>query len=216
VYGIPFTAIKGDDLSSAGLSRYNVLVLPDGQASEYSRLLGGPVAERIKNWVREGGRLVCIKAAAAWAASETIALTTARDKFAEPAAKEKSEGPKERRMRIDTVPGAFIRVEVDSEHPLGTGIDSPVVALFESNEVYSPSARGANVAKINAEKAILAGFAFDEAREALKGGAFLWDEPTGRGSVTCFAEDVTFRTFLHGAHRLFLNSILILTRRGGR
>ncbi len=216
MYSIPFTAIKGGDLSSASLSRYNVLVLPDGQASEYSRLLGGPVAERIKNWVREGGRLVCIKAATAWAASETIALTTARDKFAEPAAKEKSEGPKERRMRIDTVPGAFIRLEVDSEHPLGTGIDSPVVALFESNEVYGPSARGANVAKINAEKAILAGFAFDEAREALKGGAFLWDEPTGRGSVTCFAEDVTFRTFLHGAHRLFLNSILILTRRGGR
>ena len=216
MYGIPFTAVKGSDLGSINLGRYNVLVFPDGETSEYSRLLDGPVADRIKNWVREGGRLVCIKAAAAWAASDKIGLTTARDKFAEPAGKEKSEEAKDRKKRMDTVPGAFIRLEVDSEHQLGTGIDSPVVALFQSNAVFSHSTKGANVAKINPEKAILAGFAFDEAREALKGGAFLWDEQTGRGNVICFAEDVTFRTFLHGAHRLFLNSILILTRRGGR
>ena len=214
MYGIPFTAIKGEDLGSVNLSRYNVIVLPDGETSGYSRIFDGQTADRIKNWVREGGRLVCIKAATAWAASDKIALTTARDKFAEPVAKEKNEETKERKKRIDFVPGAFVQLEVDSEHPLGIGIDNPVVTLFQSNMVFTPSTKGANVAKINSEKAILAGFAFAEAREALKGSAFLWDEPTGRGNVICFAEDITFRTFLHGAHRLFLNSILILTRRG--
>ena len=35
------------------------------------------------------------------------------------------------------------------------------------------------------------------------------DEPTGRGHVTLFADDPAFRTFLHGAHRLLLNAILL-------
>ena len=56
---------------------------------------------------------------------------------------------------------------------------------------------------------LLAGFAFEESREALKDAGFLWDEPAGHGHVICFADDVTFRTFLYGAHRLFLNSILL-------
>ena len=51
--------------------------------------------------------------------------------------------------------------------------------------------------------------AFDEAREPLKGAPYVWDEPTGRGHVTLFADDPAFRTFLHGAHRLLLNAILL-------
>jgi hypothetical protein len=214
MYGIPFTAIKGEDLNSADLSRYNVIVLPDGQLSGYSRLFDGQVTDRLKNWVREGGRLVCIKGAAQWASSDSVALTTARDKFAEAAAKDKGEESKETRKRIDTVPGAFVRLDVDSDHYLGTGVDNPIVALFRSNVVFNPSKRGANVAKIAGDTPILAGFAFEEARAALQGGVFLWDEPTGRGHVICFGDDVSFRTFLHGAHRLFLNSLLILPRRG--
>jgi hypothetical protein len=56
---------------------------------------------------------------------------------------------------------------------------------------------------------VIAGFVFEDGREAVKGADFLWDEPTGRGHVTCFADDVTFRTFLHGAHRLLLNTLLL-------
>jgi Zinc carboxypeptidase len=214
MYGIPFTAIKGEDLNSADLSRYNVIVLPDGPASSYQRLFDEKVTDRLKNWVREGGRLVCVKGAAQWASSDKVALTTAHDKFAQVAAKAKGEEKQEKRKRMDVVSGAFVRLDVDSDHYLGTGIENSIVALFRSNVVFSPSEKGANVAKIAAEAPILAGFVFEEARAALPGGAFLWDEPNGRGNVICFADDVTFRTFLHGAHRLFLNSLLILPRRG--
>jgi len=207
MYGVPFTAVKGEDLDTVDLSRYNVVVLPDGQPSAYARVLDAPVVERLKNWVREGGRLVCIKGAAQWASSEKVALTTARDKFAPPA--EGKEAPK----RIDTVPGAFVRLDVDTDHYLAVGAESTMAALFRSNVVFQPPRKGATVATIARDRPILAGFAFDEAIPALQGGAFLWDEVSGSGHVVCFADDVTFRTFLHGAHRLFLNSILVLPRR---
>ena len=100
-------------------------------------------------------------------------------------------------------------VDVDAEHYVGTGIARPLVGLFRSNVVYAPSERGARVANLAADDPIVAGFAFEEALEHLQGAPFVWDEPTGGGHVTCFADDVTFRTFLHAAHRLLLNAVLL-------
>lgn len=211
-YQVPFTALRGLDLGAADLSKYNVIVLPDGPTQGYARVLGEDGAARLKEWVRNGGTLVCIKGAAVWASGEKVGLTTARDRYTLPPddkdakdATAKKDPPK----RIDTVPGAFVRVNVDAQHYLGTGIDSPVFALFRSNVVFNPSKKGARVASLDGERPVVAGFVFDESREPLKGAPFVWDEPTGRGHVTLFADDVTFRTFLHGAHRLLLNAILI-------
>jgi hypothetical protein len=208
MYGIPFTAIKGEDLAEANLRRYDIIVLPDGRPAGYARLFEREL-DRLRYWVREGGTLVCIKGAAAWAAGEKNALTTARDRYAEPDAADKAAKQEKPPRRIDTVPGVFVQLRIDAEHYLGTGIQSPLAALFRSNVVFTPSEKGARAARIDAERPVLAGFAFDDGRDALKGADFLWDEPTGRGHVICFADDVTFRTFLHAAHRLFLNAILL-------
>jgi Zinc carboxypeptidase len=206
-YGIPFTAIKAADLPGVELAKYNVIVLPDGQTAGYTRAFPQEAIDRLKAWVREGGTLVAIKGAAVWASGERVALTTARDKYAAPAGDEtKREDPPK---RIDTVPGAFVQLDVDGEHYLGLGVDAPIAALFRSNVVFNPTRRGAKVAALHKERPIVAGFVFDEAREALKGAPYLWDEPTGRGHVTLFADDPAFRTFLHGAHRLLLNAILL-------
>lgn len=208
-YGVPFTAIKASDLGGVELSKYNVIVLPDGQAAGYARAFPQDTVDRLKAWVRDGGTLVAIKGAAAWASGDRVGLTTARDKYAggsgdEPAAK-REEAPR----RIDTVPGAFVQVDVDAEHYIGLGIDGPVSALFRSNVVFTPTRRGARVGSLNKDRPIVAGFVFDEAREPLKNAPYVWDEPTGRGHVTLFADDPSFRTFLHGAHRLMLNAILL-------
>lgn len=208
MYGIPFTVVKAQDLLSAELGRFNVIVLPDGQANGYSRVFGADGAEQLRRWVQDGGTLVCVKGAAAWASSERVNLTSARDRYQAPS-DEKGQAAKEPPRRIDTVPGAFVQLDVDGEHYLGSGIDGRLVALFRSNVVFTPSRRGALVATIDKDRPLVAGFAFDEAREPLQGAPFLWDEPTGRGHVVLFADDVMFRTFLHAAHRLFLNAVLL-------
>ncbi|HSC25893.1 MAG TPA: M14 family metallopeptidase [Vicinamibacterales bacterium] len=213
-YGVPFTAIKAQDLLSSDLTDYNVIVLPDGQAGGYARVFGEEGVRRLRAWVENGGTLVAIKGAAAWASSERVNLTTARDKFAEPQTSDQDSGkpqgePRKVPRRIDTVPGAFVDVAVDADHYLGTGIEGSIVALFRSNIVFTPSRRGARVATLHKERPLVAGFAFDEALPHLASAPYAWDEPTGRGHVTLFADDPTFRTFLHAAHRLLLNAVLL-------
>jgi hypothetical protein len=221
-YGIPFTAIKGQDLAGADLREYDVLLLPDGPAAAWGRLLDGEVLERLRGWVREGGTLVCIKGAAAWAAGDKVKLTTARDRYAAPAEEGRPAGKddkgqaKEPPRRIDTVPGVFVKVNVDADHYLGAGVEGPLVALLRSNVVFEPSKKGAQAALLDKGLPIVAGFAFDEAKEPLKGAPFLWEEPLGRGRVVLFAEDVAFRTFLHAAHRLLLNALLLAPSQSGR
>jgi GNAT superfamily N-acetyltransferase len=208
-YGVPFTAIKAADLPGVELAKYNVIVLPDGQSAGYARAFPQETVDRLKAWVRDGGTLVAIKGAAVWASGERVGLTTARDKYAAPPADEKSPKREDAPKRIDTVPGAFVQLDVDAEHYLGLGVDGPIAALFRSNVVFNPTRRGARVASLHKDRPIVAGFVFDEAREPLKAAPYLWDEPTGRGHVTLFADDPAFRTFLHGAHRLLLNAMLL-------
>ena len=214
-YEIPFTAIKASDLGGVELSKYNVIVLPDGQAAGYRRAFSQELVDRLRHWVREGGTLVAIKGAAVWASGERVELTTARDRYASPPRDESDEqegaGRDEQDVpkRIDSVPGALVQVEVDADHYIGLGVGGPVAALFRSNVIFNPTRRGARVASLDGKRPVVAGFTFEEAREPLQGAPYAWDEPTGRGHVTLFADDPTFRTFLHDAHRLLLNAILL-------
>lgn len=110
----------------------------------------------------------------------------------------------------------YVKVIVDADHYLGAGVEGPLVALFRSNVVFQPTKKGAQAALLDKDRPIVAGFAFDEAQEPLNGGPFVWEEPSGRGRVVLFAEDVAFRTFLHAAHRLLLNAILLGPSQAGR
>lgn len=207
-YGVPATIIRAQDLASADLADYNVIILPDGSASGYARTFGEDGASALKAWVQHGGTLVTIKGATAWASSEKVGFTTARDRYV-PSADEQDE-KKPSPKRIDPIPGAFVRLDIDDEHYVGLGMNANAIGLVvRSNVIYDATKKGARVASLDREKPVVAGFVFDEAREALKGTPFVWDEPTGRGHVTCFADDVAFRTFLHGTHRLLLNAILL-------
>jgi len=57
MYGYPVTVIRPQALAMADLSRFHVLILPDG--GNYAAALG-PSTDRIKNWVRAGGTLIGI------------------------------------------------------------------------------------------------------------------------------------------------------------
>ena len=84
--------------------------------------------------------------------------------------------------------------------------------LVTSDRVLAASPSGANVARIRAKDPLLAGFAWPEAEERLRGAAYLIDEPQGRGHVILFADDPNFRNFWRGLEKLFTNALLLLRR----
>lgn len=76
--GVPFTSLRAEDLASADLSRYNVIVFPDGSATRYRQAVTDAVVKRLSAWTEDGGVLVLSGGAAAFAADPKVAWTQAR------------------------------------------------------------------------------------------------------------------------------------------
>jgi len=55
----------------------------------------------------------------------------------------------------------------------------------------------------------LSGLLWPEAKERLADSAYVTIESVGRGQVILFAFDPTFRTWLAGSERLFINAVLL-------
>lgn len=233
MYQIPVTLIHGMQLAGADLSKYNVLILPDGGFGPgYEMVLGEQGAARIKEWVQQGGTLITFGAATRWLTGEKVGLLASQAELrsgkSEGAAKKEGEKPSsesaqgskaefdyeahiipEREPPFPT-PGAILRVKLDTEHWLAAGYDEDTYALVESSNIFTPLKldKGQNVGiYFPADKLLASGFTYESSRQQLGQKAFLMHQPAGRGHVIAFAEDPNYRAFQDGLNLLFLNAV---------
>jgi hypothetical protein len=77
-YGLQFTPVTINALNGADLSRFNVIILPDGSASGYQNALGKPGIDKLKGWVRGGGVLIGIGGGASLFTRKDVEMTSSR------------------------------------------------------------------------------------------------------------------------------------------
>jgi hypothetical protein len=192
-YGYPVTPIRTAQLAGADLSKFQVLILPDG--GNYAGILGESGIARVKNWVASGGTIVALGDAVSFLGNSKVellelvqenALRESDDKkSAEKADKadkeEKSSGRVpgtaisgqadfEKVTRAvtelpDDVPGAIARVRVRPDYWLTAGLGETVYAMVEGPAIYAP---------VKADKGINA--AYYDAADKLVASGHLWAE----------------------------------------
>lgn len=225
-YGVDFTAVRYGVLTGGDLSDYNVIILPDGSEGEYNKFIGESGMKRLKTWAENGGVLLALRGAAAFAARKEMGLTTATlvndlrkiDKKDDEDKEKKGEKPKEKpaddehipdEFKPERVPGAILRVKLDQNHFLTYGYREFLNVFVNSSYIFTPSKNGRNVATYVGEKELrVSGLVWEKMLKALPEHAYLIDEPTGRGHVILYVEDPNFRAYWDGLGRLFFNSIL--------
>jgi hypothetical protein len=77
-YGIGFTPVSLGYLDRGDLSKFNVILIPDASPGALTDRLGKEGVDRLRGWVRSGGTLITMGGATAWAARESVNLTSAR------------------------------------------------------------------------------------------------------------------------------------------
>ena len=77
-YGLQFTPVTAAAIKSADLSKFNVIVLPDGNPGAYQSLLGKDGVDKLKSWVQAGNVLVGAGGAASFFTRKDVALTSSR------------------------------------------------------------------------------------------------------------------------------------------
>jgi hypothetical protein len=233
-YGQPVTAVRVSSLGRVDLTRYDVLVLPSG---DYGEAIEGPAVKRLRDWVDAGGTLVALGEASRWLTREKVGLLDTKPELrdgrpeAEPSEEEKREEKapvKEKeakpepfdlekaiqpeRERPDAVPGALLRVTLDTEHWLAAGTDGEIHAIVEGRRVFTPLKldKGTNVGVYaKKEQVVGSGLVWDDVRDLLAQKAFLMHQPIGEGHLIAFAEDPNYRGYAEATELLFMNAVLL-------
>jgi hypothetical protein len=229
LYGIPHSVIPLAEITEGDLARYTVLVFPDDEAggSGYAAALDSTQVETIRHWVDRGGVFVGLGGGAFFADADHAGLSTVRElppldsddglsdadrKSREKERKLETLAERERRERLEELPGTIFRVRVDPQQPLGFGYTSEARVLKISNRALELGPPGTNVAWFT-ESPKVSGYASPEAVDRLVNRPFLVDQHRGRGHVVLYLEDPNFRLFWYGLNRMFLNSIFFLPGR---
>jgi hypothetical protein len=241
-YGYPVTVIRAASLAMADLSKFQVLILPEGGYAALPAASG----ERIKNWVRSGGVLIGIGGALAYLSSPAMGLLELRQEAlareaakpadaAKPASTGAPRSPEPGRIlaREDdyakaieaagelpqSVAGVLLKARVDPETWVTAGLPETLNVLVSGRTIYAPLKRdkGSNAIVYEAPEKILAsGYIWEENRKQLAFKPFLVVAGAGQGAVVGFAADPNFRAYMDGLNVAFLNAVFRFPGGAGR
>jgi hypothetical protein len=204
---VPHSNVSIDTLGGVDLSKYNVLILPDGNV--YEDRFGKRGIERLQGWLRNGGTLVAIGRASGFLRDKDVDISKLKP-WEAPKKKDDDKTPaQDERYNEPRIPGAAFRTAINDRSYLTFGVPRPPFVLVEGTAAYQPVAhRVDNIVTIVKDNPLVSGVAWPESLDKIKGSAYMVSEPYGRGQVITFAHEPHFRLFWRGTLPLFMNAIL--------
>jgi hypothetical protein len=215
----PITLLNASEARQTSWKNFDVLILPNGN---YRVMEDKTVAEGLKSWVREGGRLIAMQDAVMQLAKGEWGI---QEKGAGGPEKESGKvdndqkedysvlhryDDRQREEAANSVPGAIYRVELDNTHPLAFGYPDHYYTLKQDENVYEFIREGGwNVGVIRKDNYV-SGFTGNKARERIKDGLIFGVQDFGRGKVIYMADDPLFRSFWENGKLLFCNAVFLV------
>ncbi len=207
----PATVLGGDYLANTDLSKFDVLIMPDGS---YGKILDEKMLTKMKDWVRGGGKLIAVQGALGSLAGKDGFELKHREEDKDKDKKKDVDKLKifanaEREFISEDTPGSIYRVTMDNTHPLAFGFDKKYFSLVLESSDYQYLSNGWNVGVIK-EKDLVAGFAGSKSQEKLKNSLVLGTQDFGKGQVIYIASDPLFRGFWQNGKLLMGNAVFVV------
>lgn len=202
----PVTILDSSYLNGVDLSDYNVLILPNGM---YNTFFNEKKLERIKEFVRNGGKLIAMQGA--------IKGLIGKNKFGITEKKVETDSlntripyeETERESIKNSISGAIFKARVDPTHPLGYGYENHYFTLKLGAETYNNLENG-TVAFLEKNAVPISGFAGSEAVKNMGDTLILGVEDYGRGHVVYMVDNPLFRGFWENGKLFFVNALFMV------
>ena len=207
-YGIAWQNVWDADIQGGALSEFDVVILPaqgesgirDGNdaGSMPKQFVGGLGAEgaaALQSFVEDGGWVV------AFDASVDYAISTFGLPF-----RNRTRGVASQDFFL---PGSIIRLEVDTTHPLGYGMDTDAVTLFARSQVLEPTVRRSGISTpvcYPETDYLVSGWTLG-GDEYLAGQTATAQVAVGSGQVVLFAFTPHFRGQPRNTFKLLFNAL---------
>ena len=211
----PISLINANEISGINWKNTDVLIIPDGN---YKFLTEKEGSADLKNWVRQGGKIIALENGAVQMAAGDWGFKLKKNEDDEKKEDSSRRNPynyirryenREREGVLNNVPGAIYKMELDNSHPLGFGYTGPYFMLKQNDNLYEFLKDGWNVGVIKKEQQV-AGFVGSRAREKIKDGTAVGVVPIGNGTIVFFADDPVFRCFWENGKMMLGNAVFLV------
>ncbi len=203
-FAIPVTLVSTESMGSLDLDVYDRVILPSGTYREW----GEKEVAELKRWTEKGGILLACGRATSWLAKNDLGKSTYKDPVPSDSTRYLNYSDRRKEASIHGIGGAILKAHLDITHPLCYGYVEEDLAVFK---------RGTSVARPLGEKYLepvkftsepyLSGWISQENLERIKEAPVLSVQNLGDGKLISFHEEVNFRGFWMGTHKLFMNAL---------
>lgn len=202
VMEIPFTMIDKAQLAQANLSKYDIIILPDGRYKE-SEIK----TEKLADWIKAGGTIIAFESAINYLnGQKLIAVTNKKTDAGNLKNTAYSKYTLNRGAQV--IGGAIFQTKIDLTNPLAYGYDDPYLPMFKkgTNFYESTENKMATPASYTASP-LLSGYVSKPNIQALENSAAIMVFKKGSGKIICFTDNLNFRGYWWGTSKLFANAI---------
>ncbi|QTD37492.1 zinc carboxypeptidase [Polaribacter batillariae] len=206
----PITNINSNDFSYTDLSKYDVIIMPNGY---YNSVLNKSTLEKVKKWTRSGGTLIAIgNAVSSFANKDGFSLKT---KVSEDKKDEKHDNltafaDRERKSVANLITGSIFKTTLDNTHPLAFGYGKEYFSLKLGGTSYEYLKDGYNVGYFDKNTKNVSGYAGSKAVKNVPKSLFIGEQPMGNGSVIYMVDNPLFRAFWENGKLFVANAVFLL------
>jgi len=203
-YDMKLTKIDVEYFSNVDLSSYTDLIIPRTYGSS---ALDKKSADKLKEWVKDGGTLIGYTNVAQWLnKNEFLKLNFKKDTTR--VAKNISFEKKNDFNGAQVTGGAIFEAKLDRSHPVNFGYKNDRLALFRNSNVYIEADKHSYNNPIQySNDPLLSGYISEENTELIKNSVPFVVKRMGKGRVIVFTDNTNFRAFWYGTNKLLMNAI---------
>jgi hypothetical protein len=213
----PVTVVDVKDIGEINWDGTDVLIMPDG---DYKFLADKASADKLKEWVSNGGRLIALESAGVQLAATDWGIKLKKNADNEKDVKEKGNektydvlrtyANRERESIRQFVPGAIYKVQMDTTHPLAFGYPAYYYTLKQDTRLYDFIENGGWNVGVLKKDSYLSGFVGADTRQQMKDGLIFGVKEMGNGHVILMADNPLFRSFWENGKLLFSNAVFLV------
>ncbi len=203
-YQIPVCLTESNMLTTAQLEKYNMLILPGGSYPE----LTGETANKVKDWVKNGGILIAYRGASAWTVKNELSKIKFKKTIQPDTTRFLNYADRISETNENSISGAIFNAAMDLTHPLCFGYTDKNLPIFKADELVAESLNVKFAEPVNfTGNPYTSGFVSDKNLERFKNAPVVTVESFDRGKVITYHENMAFRGIWMATNKLFINAV---------
>ncbi len=203
-YRIPLTIIDKHRFGGVDLSRYNTIILVNGN---YNDLSTGAI-NNLKSWIRDGGNLILQRGAINWARSQEIVDLTVKEQDSLPIDQDTPYINARSARGAHVIGGSIFNATMDLTHPLAYGYNRSNMHVFKNSTLFLEMPENHFSVPVSVTNNPLAsGYISDHNLELVANTPSVVVSSMGRGRIISFVDNPNFRAFWYGKNKLFANAL---------